>query len=84
MPASPVKGLRRPMVMRTRPARRADGERIHQAILDAATRLASIEGLNGLTIGRLGAELGVGKSGIFGAREATPELVDSTVERIYS
>jgi len=42
--------------------RRSDGERTHQAILDAAMRLASIEGLNGLTIGRLATELGVSKS----------------------
>lgn len=54
------------MVIQERPAqRRSDGERTHQAILEAAMRLASIEGVHGLTIGRLATELGVSKSGIF-------------------
>lgn len=54
------------MVIDEHPAqRRSDGERTHRAILDAAMRLASVEGVNGLTIGRLAAELGVSKSGIF-------------------
>lgn len=53
--------------------RRSDGERTHAAILDAATRVASIEGVEGLTIGRLARELGVSKSGVyahFGSKEA--------------
>jgi AcrR family transcriptional regulator len=52
--------------------RRSDGARTHAAILDAAMRLASVEGINGLTIGRLAAELGVSKSGLyahFGSKE---------------
>ena len=52
--------------------RRSDGERTHGQILDVATRLASIEGLEGLTIGRLAKELGVSKSGVhahFGSKE---------------
>lgn len=52
--------------------RRSDGERTHAAILDAATRLASVEGLEGLTIGRVAEELEVTKSGVyahFGSRE---------------
>lgn len=47
------------------PRRRSDGEQTHAAILDAAMRLASIEGLSSLTIGRLARELGVSKSGVF-------------------
>jgi AcrR family transcriptional regulator len=45
--------------------RRSDGQRTHQAILETAMRVASVEGINGLTIGRLASELGVSKSGIF-------------------
>ncbi len=47
------------------PRRRSDGERTHAAILDTAMRLASVEGLGSLTIGRLAKELGVSKSGVF-------------------
>lgn len=49
---------------RSRP-RRSDGEQTYAAILDAAVRLASIEGLGGLTIGRLAQEVGVSKSGLY-------------------
>jgi len=52
--------------------RRSDGKRTHAAILDVATRIASIEGLEGLTLGRLAEELEVSKSGVyahFGSRE---------------
>jgi AcrR family transcriptional regulator len=53
--------------------RRSDGERTHEAILQAAARLASVEGIHGLTIGRLAESLGVSKSGLFahfGSKEA--------------
>lgn len=52
--------------------RRSDGERTHAAILDAATKLASIEGVHGLTIGRLAEATGISKSGLyahFGSKE---------------
>lgn len=54
-------------------ARRADGERTHATILEAAARVASVEGIHGLTIGRLAEALGVSKSGLyahFGSKEA--------------
>ena len=41
------------------------GERTRAAILDRAVDLASVEGLEGLTIGRLAGELGMSKSGLF-------------------
>jgi len=41
------------------------GERTRQSILERAVDLASIEGLEGLTIGRLAEELGMSKSGLF-------------------
>ncbi len=53
--------------------RRSDGERTHASILETAARLASVEGLHGLTIGRLAEALGVSKSGLyahFGSKEA--------------
>jgi AcrR family transcriptional regulator len=52
--------------------RRSDGERTHAAILDVATRVASIEGVHGLTLGRLAEETGISKSGLyahFGSKE---------------
>ena len=52
--------------------RRADGERTHAVILEAATKLASIEGVHGLTIGRLAEITGISKSGLyahFGSKE---------------
>lgn len=68
--------------------RRSDGERTHAAILEAATRLASIEGLEGLTLGRLADELEVSKSGVyahFGSKEQlqleTIEAAQAIVER---
>jgi AcrR family transcriptional regulator len=51
---------------------RADGVRSRQAILDASARLASIEGLGGLSLGVLAARLGMSKSGLyahFGSKE---------------
>lgn len=48
----------------TRP-RRSDGEVTHAAILDAGVRVASVDGLAALTIGRLAQEAGVSKSGLY-------------------
>jgi len=41
------------------------GERTRTAILESAVELASAEGLEGLTIGRLATELRMSKSGLF-------------------
>lgn len=52
--------------------RRSDGEATHQAILDTAMNIASIEGLKSLTLGRLASEVGISKSGLyahFGSKE---------------
>lgn len=59
--------------------RRSDGERTHGAILEAAMRLASIEGLGGLTIGRLAAELGVSKSGVYAHFRSKERLQRETI-----
>src|SRR4029077_8858417 len=48
------------------PARRrprADGERTRGAILRAAASLATVDGLGGLSVGKLGGGVGVGKTG---------------------
>ena len=61
-------------------ARRAHGERTRQAILEAAVHIASEEGLEGLTIGRLAAELSMSKSGLFAHFGSKEELQLATVE----
>ena len=45
--------------------RRADGERTHAAILEEAVKLASVEGIGSVTIGRLAEAVGVSKSGLY-------------------
>jgi AcrR family transcriptional regulator len=47
------------------PGAATKGERTRAAILDRAVDLASVEGLEGLTIGRLAGDLGMSKSGLF-------------------
>ena len=61
-------------------ARRAHGDRTRQAVLEVAVDLASAEGLEGLTIGRLAAELGMSKSGLFAHFGSKEELQLATVE----
>jgi AcrR family transcriptional regulator len=66
------------------PRRRSDGEQTHAAILEVAMRLASVEGLSGLTIGRLADESGISKSGLyahFGSKERLQiETIDAAWE----
>lgn len=61
-------------------ARRSDGEQTHAEILAAAMRLASIEGLESLTFGRLAQELGISKSGVFAHFHSKQELQQATME----
>lgn len=68
------------------PARRSDGERSHVAILDAAMRLASVEGLGSLTFGRLAGELGLTKSGVaahFDSRQHLQQETIAAAQRIF-
>jgi Bacterial regulatory proteins, tetR family len=44
---------------------RADGERTRGAILRAAASLATVDGLEGLSIGNLAAAIGMSKSGLY-------------------
>ena len=58
-----------------RPRRqRADGERTRRAILAGATQLATIEGLEGLSIGRLADHIGMSKSGLYAHFGSKQEL----------
>ncbi len=63
-----------------RPPRRSDGAQTHAAILAAAMRLASIEGLGSLTVGRLARELGVSKSGVFAHFRSKQRIQQETIE----
>lgn len=67
-------------VAKQAPVRRADGARTHGAILDAAMRLASVHGINGLTIGRLADELGISKSGLYAHFDSKLELQMQTIQ----
>jgi AcrR family transcriptional regulator len=58
---------------------RSDGERSRRAILDAATRLATLEGLEGLSIGRLAREIGMSKSGLFAHFGSKQDLQLATI-----
>jgi AcrR family transcriptional regulator len=57
------------------------GQRTRQTILDRAVDLASLEGLEGLTIGRLAEELKLSKSGLFAHFGSKEELQLATVEQ---
>lgn len=75
--------------LRTRAGRprRSDGERTYAAILDAATRLASVEGVHGLTIGRLADAVGVSKSGLYAHFASKEQLQLETIgaaQRIFA
>jgi AcrR family transcriptional regulator len=68
--------------MRQMPRRStADVAGTRTAVLDAAVRRASVEGLEGLTIGRLADELSMSKSGLFGLFGSKEELQVATFER---
>lgn len=60
--------------------RASKGEQTRATILDRAVDLASAEGLEGLTIGRLAAELGMSKSGLFAHFGSKQDLQLATVE----
>ena len=50
-------------------------------VLDAAVRRASVEGLEGMTIGRLADEISMSKSGLFGLFGSKEELQVATFEK---
>jgi AcrR family transcriptional regulator len=56
------------------------GERTRQQILDAAVDIASVEGLEGLSIGRLALKLDMSKSGLFAAFGSKQDLQLAAVD----
>jgi AcrR family transcriptional regulator len=60
--------------------RRSDGERSRSAILDEAARLATVEGIGGLSLGRLADDVGMSKSGLFAHFGSKEELQLATIE----
>jgi len=61
-------------------ARLLKGERTRESILHVAVNLASVEGLQGLSIGRLAEELKMSKSGLFAHFGSKEELQLATVQ----
>src|SRR5262245_42149414 len=59
---------------------RADGERTRSAILRAAASLATVDGLEGLSIGHLAAAIGMSKSGLYAHFGSKQDLQLATVE----
>jgi AcrR family transcriptional regulator len=59
---------------------RADGIRSRRTILDTAARLATVEGLEGLSIGRLAEHIGMSKSGLYAHFRSKEGLQLATVE----
>jgi len=60
--------------------RRSDGERSRSAILREAAQLATVEGLDGLSISRLAEAVGMSKSGLFSHFGSKEELQLATIE----
>jgi AcrR family transcriptional regulator len=59
---------------------RSDGERSRNTILREAARLATVEGIDGLSIGRLAKAVGMSKSGLFAHFGSKEELQLATIE----
>src|SRR5262249_10494319 len=59
---------------------RSDGARSRDAILREAARLATVEGMDGLSIGRLADAVGMSKSGLFAHFGSKQDLQLATIE----
>jgi AcrR family transcriptional regulator len=59
---------------------RSDGERSRTAILNEAARLATVEGISGLSLSRLADSVGMSKSGLFAHFGSKEELQLATIE----
>jgi AcrR family transcriptional regulator len=59
---------------------RSDGARSREAILREATRLVTVDGIEGLSIGRLADAVGMSKSGLFAHFHSKEELQLATIE----
>src|SRR5450432_1709941 len=65
--------------IRPRATRAPKGERTRESILRVAVNLAYVEGLQGLTIGRLADELKMSKSGLFAHFGSKEDLQLATI-----
>lgn len=65
---------------RTARRTRVDGERTRKLILETAVRLATIEGLDGLSIGKLASAIEVSKSGVYAHFDSKEDLQLATVD----
>ena len=83
-PAVKARGAQSDGITPATKARQEQGDRSRQAILEAAVHLASAEGLEGLTIGRLAAETRMSKSGLFAHFGSKEELQLATIEAARS
>src|SRR5215217_6915889 len=66
---------------------RSDGRRSREKILVAAAQLATVEGIDGLSIGRLAEDIGMSKSGLFahfGSKQELQLAAIDTAERIFT
>jgi AcrR family transcriptional regulator len=73
-------------VPRLRRKPRSDGERSRRTILDAAAKLATVDGLKGLSIGRLADHIGMSKGGLyahFGSKEELQLAAIDTASAIF-
>jgi len=62
-------------------AERSDGIKSRELILNAAARLATVEGLEGISIGRLAEHIGMSKSGLYAHFGSKEELQIATIEK---
>lgn len=76
------KNAKKPERRAETPARkpRADGAESRRAILDAAARLATTHGLEGLSIGELAQHIGMSKSGLYAHFKSKEELELATID----
>ncbi|MFL5925326.1 MAG: TetR family transcriptional regulator C-terminal domain-containing protein [Gaiellaceae bacterium] len=74
------------MATSTNRRQRSDGLRSRQTILRAAASLATVDGLEGISIGNLAAHIGMSKSGLyahFGSKEELQLATVETAEEIF-
>jgi len=68
------------MATKTERKLRSDGQRSRQTILRAAANLATVDGLEGISIGNLAAHIGMSKSGLYAHFGSKEELQLATVD----
>ena len=72
------------MATTTERRQRSDGLRSRETILRAAANLATVDGLEGISIGNLAAHIGMSKSGLYAHFRSKEELQLATVETAHA